>query len=829
MRIPEFTAVDFNAGLGGRSFAFLNCGFSVVAAVESDPVKQEILHGIVPGVPVFTDPLSFQNLSSLPSADILMASIPLDSFTRVHKNQARGHENESPSHLLSEFILRNQPKAFLLQTPVSLIRNKSVQFLSVAAQRRYTITYRVCRESEYSGFPINGTQVYFVGIRSDIGPERFHFPEPIYESPFRIPFQEVSEDVEQWYRKLPKQFEMPSFEYKFPFYSRNLKGEVIGSKQAAAFRPQECYLVDELGMRRLTHSEYARLKGYPGYPFNDCRNRFKSYRMLQESPDIFIVQAIAESLHECLAHPAEAPHPEERSVHREPLKQDISDRKNHAQTEPMVSADEIIKPRNTIRRLHIEKLKGLKKLDISFEKNLTSIMGVNGTGKSTVLHALACMFSPAEKGENHQWKFFFTPTPDASWQGSQMVLTFFDENTQTENQREYRKSTDRWSPRYTSRPKRDVFYLGIDSGLPEIEKERQTSYIDYHTRVSEDQLAERIIHTAAQILCKDYQSLTDHAVKNKHFFGIRTLSDINYSALSMGAGEQRLIKILTVVYHAAPYSLILIDEIDLLLHSNAQKQLIKKLSDLAQRKNLQIVFTTHSLEIGKLTEFVDIRYLYQTKGKTLVYDRITPDIIFDMNRESTQPLIVYVEDDLAEAIVSQLSDGLRMSRYVNIRNIGSAQNAFTLAAGMMIEGNPLEHRLIVLDGDIYQTDEDKKKQLRRLLSGTETNHDDKIAAALSLITQFSLPERSCPEKFIYDLLLDVDGADEVTDCAKQVTGVVDSHDWLNQIVERMNQDRKIVLHKIIKQAAESNKWPAYVEQVRSWLIKRAKALNLCSP
>ena len=147
----------------------------------------------------------------------------------------------------------------------------------------------------------------------------------------------------------------------------------------------------------------------------------------------------------------------------------------------------------------------------------------------------------------------------------------------------------------------------------------------------------------------------------------------------------------------------------------------------------------------------------------------------------------------------------------------------------MIEGNPLEHRLIVLDGDIYQTDEDKKKQLRRLLSGTETNHDDKIAAALSLITQFSLPERSCPEKFIYDLLLDVDGADEVTDCAKQVTGVVDSHDWLNQIVERMNQDRKIVLHKIIKQAAESNKWPAYVEQVRSWLIKRAKALNLCSP
>ena len=55
----------------------------------------------------------------------------------------------------------------------------------------------------------------------------------------------------------------------------------------------------------------------------------------------------------------------------------------------------------------------------------------------------------------------------------------------------------------------------------------------------------------------------------------------------MGAGEQRLVKILTTVFHAEPYSLILIDEIDLLLHCNARKRLIRKLSELAERKNLQ--------------------------------------------------------------------------------------------------------------------------------------------------------------------------------------------------------------------------------------------------
>lgn len=213
-------------------------------------------------------------------------------------------------------------------------------------------------------------------------------------------------------------------------------------------------------------------KGYPNYPFNDCRNRFKSYQMLQEAPDIYIVRAIAARLRDYLEHNTGELCSEDWPAYGAPPKKDVPDKKAAARTEQLIPADRIIKPRNRIRHLQIEKLKGLKKLDILFEKNLTAVMGVNGVGKSTVLHALACMFSPDEIGEDYKWKFFFTPTPDASWQGSQMVLTYFDENTQTEIQREYRKTTDRWTPRYTSRPKRDIFYFGIDSGLPEIEKQR---------------------------------------------------------------------------------------------------------------------------------------------------------------------------------------------------------------------------------------------------------------------------------------------------------------------------------------------------------------------
>lgn len=99
----------------------------------------------------------------------------------------------------------------------------------------------------------------------------------------------------------------------------------------------------------------------------------------------------------------------------------------------------------------------------------------------------------------------------------------------------------------------------------------------------------------------------------------------------MGAGEQRLFKILSETYNCEPYSLILIDEIDLLLHSKALERLIKKLYEIANNKHLQIIFTTHSLIMRNLTDYLDIKYLYKLGSNTLVYNNINPDVVYDIN------------------------------------------------------------------------------------------------------------------------------------------------------------------------------------------------------
>ena len=49
----------------------------------------------------------------------------------------------------------------------------------------------------------------------------------------------------------------------------------------------------------------------------------------------------------------------------------------------------------SLDKVFFTQLKGLHNVEISFtDKPITAIFGVNGCGKSTILHALACLYRP---------------------------------------------------------------------------------------------------------------------------------------------------------------------------------------------------------------------------------------------------------------------------------------------------------------------------------------------------------------------------------------------------------------------------------------------------
>ena len=468
----------------------------------------------------------------------------------------------------------------------------------------------------------------------------------------------------------------------------------------------------------------------------------------------------------------------------------------------------------------------MKNLDIPIDRNLTAIMGVNGSGKSTILHALACVYLPHEKGDNYKFSFFFTPNPDSDWKNSKFSLTYYDENEQKEITRVYKKDKDRWSPRYVQRPMRDTYFVGIETCIPEIEKEKQTSFINYSTDSIGGETARKIIQNAAYILNKDYESLTTHKTKKKELFGVHTSKKLTYSSLSMGAGEQRVLKILRLIYSVNSYSLILIDEIDLLLHVTALKKLIIVLAEVAAKRNLQIIFTTHSLEMVALSKYVDIRYLEQTEQKTMVYHSVNADMVYEMTNHANKPIEIYVEDLLAQVIVRQIAEDLNLMGHVKVVKYGAASNAFILAASYILKEEEHSNVTIVLDGDVYREDKDKTEAVKKVLSGTESEHEEKINNAVSIIRQFNLPVNVAPEKHIFNLLIEMDTQNEIVRHAKKVKAVSDSHQWLDELTTRMGQGEELVLFRIIDIVSQSPEWAAYVKDIREWLLEKRRELNL---
>ncbi|EOT5176843.1 AAA family ATPase [Escherichia coli] len=335
-----------------------------------------------------------------------------------------------------------------------------------------------------------------------------------------------------------------------------------------------------------------------------------------------------------------------------------------------------------LNSIKINKLKCINGLnEIIFKPHaLTAILGPNGSGKSTILHAIASIYMPEEgfPGEDHRLMHFFPRSPHAEWNGSDFIvnLTYRKDGVMIENElKNYGKADirgSRWIQIYARRPLREVYYLGIDKCVPIIESEKKNN-IQYETSSVSNDLITNILHYASYILNKPYTSFNQHQQPNgKILIGVES-GGLAYSSLSMSAGEQKIFLILETILKADKNALILIDELDLLLHDEALKKLIEVISSHAKDKNKQIIFTTHREMITTLSDKINIRHVVNIQGRSYSFEETKPDAINRLTGESTTPIEIYVEDDLAVAIINKICSSLKASKYVKYLNLAQLQ------------------------------------------------------------------------------------------------------------------------------------------------------------
>lgn len=486
-----------------------------------------------------------------------------------------------------------------------------------------------------------------------------------------------------------------------------------------------------------------------------------------------------------------------------------------------------------LKQIHFTRLKNLVNLTISFQGTpITGIFGVNGSGKSTILHALACIYKPSPNSSRKNFKFpqFFLPTTLDLWNNSKFKVDFdiIQGANMAPDSRTYYKSQDRWKPRYDSRPAREVFYIGIDSCVPDMEIESRTSRIPLFREEYQDAaIAQKIKEALSFIMNRTYANFVNYWNERKTYRGLE-YGAIEYPSLYMGAGEQRLIKFLETLYTIPDYSLVLVDELDLTLHTEALYRLMKKLHDECIQRHIQIVFTSHREELLEC-KLINIRYLLsEANGSTSTcLERTTPECIRCLTGVSPKPLDIFVEDELAEALVRRVLRNNQVEQHCRIIQIGSYENAYPIGAGLVVRDNNLDNTMIILDGDVDITDDEKIQRINRVITGTDQRSQQRRNKLLSMIKQFNLNAPTKPEEFIHNELSGLDINTHPLIPLIQNVGVVDDpHDLLLSPIRNSGMQEQVALDCIAELMSQQLSWNNYVQQINDWVNERRLQLGL---
>ncbi len=508
------------------------------------------------------------------------------------------------------------------------------------------------------------------------------------------------------------------------------------------------------------------------------------------------------------------------------------------------SANQPILPsQQKLLAIDVVRLKSLADVSLDFSLSpLTAIMGSNCSGKTTILHAIACGFRPLIKTSfDYKFPLFFRPNSDALWQGSNFTLRYAErvgEEDRPALSQNYSKLSDRWTPRYQRRPARSIRFVSIGESVPDIDTMTLTAMVHYEKTESVDATDQLVREVAGQVLNRDYESLysVKYAYGGRLSIGVRT-SSVTYSGLSMSSGEQRVFRLLRAVFGAPKYGLILIDEIDLFLHQDALQRLLKKLQDHCIQQKKQLIFTTHFPPVADMYDQMCVYTLHRAPEKTVVWRGYSYEAMRHITGTQERPISCYVEDDVAEQIISRVATLLGIRKFIEFGRYGPAINAFSLGAGLCLSNVTTTTTLVVLDGDVYGATKERQERVNSVMTGDQPHHKAQRTVLMRLVRTFALikgPQGIAlsPEQVLHRMMRGLDVTNvppvysEIHCIAMSVVNVPEKHGFVDQIIEHTGEPRMLALAKIVELASLSSEWPRYTRVVRVWLQKKKISLAL---
>jgi predicted ATP-dependent endonuclease of OLD family len=461
-------------------------------------------------------------------------------------------------------------------------------------------------------------------------------------------------------------------------------------------------------------------------------------------------------------------------------------------------------------------LRGLSTFKLNLDFPITAIAGKNGTGKSTILAISCCGFHNKSKGfklsnrkQNYYTfaDFFIQHSEDVPPEGIKIYYSIAHNNWRKSEkipngsgvafQLRHKKKGGRWND-YAKRIPRDVVFLGIERIVPHSEKSQSKSYSKSFSNLGEKGWENSVKEVVGKILGKKYDEFK-YVTYSKYRLPVVVSNGQKYSGFNMGAGENALFEMFSIMHSVSEGALIVIDEIELGLHSEAQKKLVCHLKNLCKKRKLQIICTTHSSDIFSQLPDDARMFIENVNGKSVITDAISPEFAFSkLSAENSFEFSLLVEDKVAKSIMLSVLPSSIRSR-ISIEVIGSA-SALSRQLAANYNRERKDSIVILYDGDQRNIE---NKNLSYACSMAESIDDIEIIKEWLKSKIEYLPGDTWPESWLIqkcseniEILSRFIGSDtdELTDILKQGLEA-GKHNEFYQIGELVGLDEQETLNR----------------------------------
>lgn len=357
----------------------------------------------------------------------------------------------------------------------------------------------------------------------------------------------------------------------------------------------------------------------------------------------------------------------------------------------------------------IQRIRGFRGEDITFEFPVTALIGPNGSGKSSVLGAAGCAYKQIKPGT------FFPKSVIGDESMAEWRVEYECVDKKLSPRQLLKRSSNFRQAKWVRGEvlDRNVLFFGIERTVPAGEKQKYKK-LARSTYIHKGEISLLDAEAAKQVEHVLGKSVADFSVADvghgQNFF-IGKQGENKYSEFHFGAGESSIIRMISTIENAPANSLVLIEEIENGLHPVATRRMVDYLIDVAERKSIQTIFTTHSdFALSPLPN----EAIWACLDGRLRQGKLSVEALRAVAGRVDKKLAIFVEDEFAKAWVDCILRERLGSSYEQVEVHAVAGDGNAVATHKAHVTNPAIgfKSLCIIDGDSQQVDEPDKGIIR---------------------------------------------------------------------------------------------------------------------